>query len=62
MKAKILFTKYDVEIPATATNEDMVRIYHASEPDKSTVDQQYEIAEAEPAVQAWKMPMDNLLA
>jgi Uma2 family endonuclease len=38
----------------------VVRVYRASDPDKPTVYRPGEIAEAEPAVPGWKMPVDDL--
>jgi len=42
--------------------EDVVRVYRASDPDKPTVYHRGEVAEAEPAVPGWTMPVDDLFA
>jgi Uma2 family endonuclease len=39
---------------------DVVRVYRASRPDAPTVYRRGEIAEAEPAVPGWTMPVDDL--
>jgi len=39
---------------------DVVRVYRASDPDKTTVYHRGEIAEAEPAVPEWTMAVDDL--
>ncbi len=41
-------------------SEDVVRVYRASEPENPTVYRRGEIAEAEPAVPGWTMPVDDL--
>ena len=41
-------------------NEDVVRVYRASRPDTPAVYRRGEIAEAEPAVPGWTMPVDDL--
>jgi len=43
-------------------SEDVVRVYRASAPDNPMVDRRGEIAEAEPAVPGWTMPVDDLFA
>ncbi|HEY6546433.1 MAG TPA: Uma2 family endonuclease, partial [Vicinamibacteria bacterium] len=40
--------------------DDVVRVYRASDPDRPTVFRRGEIAEAEPAVPGWTMPVDSL--
>ena len=40
--------------------EDVVRVYRSSDPHKATVYPRGEIAEAEPAVPGWTMPVDDL--
>jgi Uma2 family endonuclease len=42
--------------------EDVVRVYRASNPDKPTVYRRGEVAEAEPALPGWRMPIDDLFA
>jgi Uma2 family endonuclease len=41
-------------------NDDVVRVYHASDPDHPKVYRRGEVAEAEPAVPGWTMPVDDL--
>jgi Uma2 family endonuclease len=41
-------------------SEDVVRVYRASDPDASATYRRGEIAEAEPAVPGWEMPVDEL--
>lgn len=40
--------------------DDVVKVYRAAEPDIPTVYRRGEIAEAEPAVKGWTMPVDEL--
>ena len=40
--------------------EDVVRVYRASDPEHPTIYHRGEIAEAEPAVPGWSMPVDDL--
>ncbi len=39
---------------------DVLKVYRASDPENPTVYRRGEIAEAEPAVPGWRMPVDNL--
>lgn len=48
---------WDVDIQ----NNDRVRVYRSSQPDTPTIYHPGEIAEAEPAVPDWSMPVDDLL-
>jgi Uma2 family endonuclease len=41
-------------------SDDVVRVYRASEPEKPTIYRRGDIAEAEPAVPEWSMPVDDL--
>ncbi|MCY7375391.1 MAG: Uma2 family endonuclease [Pyrinomonadaceae bacterium] len=41
-------------------SEDVIRVYRAENPDQPTIYQRGEIAEAEPAVPDWQMPVDDL--
>jgi Uma2 family endonuclease len=41
-------------------SEDVVRVYRASDPESATIYRRSEIAEAEPAVPEWTMPVDDL--
>jgi len=41
-------------------SEDVVKVYRASDPDHPTLYRRGEIAEAEPAVPGWRMPIDDL--
>jgi Uma2 family endonuclease len=41
-------------------SEDVVRVYRSSEPDEPTIYRRGDIAEAEPAVPGWSMPVDDL--
>ncbi|MCI0489166.1 MAG: Uma2 family endonuclease [Nitrososphaera sp.] len=41
-------------------NEDVIKVYRASEPDKPTIYRRGQEAEAEPAVPGWKMPVDDM--
>jgi len=41
-------------------SDDVVRVYRASEPERPTIYKRGEIAEAEPAVPGWTMPVDDL--
>jgi Uma2 family endonuclease len=43
-------------------SEDAVKVYRATDPDNSTIYRRGELAEAEPAVPAWTMPVDDLFA
>jgi len=43
-------------------SEDVVRVYRANDPDNPAVYRRGEMAEAEPAVPGWKMPVDDLFA
>jgi Uma2 family endonuclease len=49
---------WDVDLLA----EDVVRVYRADQPDVPTVYCRGEMAEAEPAVPGWRMPVDELFA
>lgn len=42
--------------------DDVVRVYRATAPDEPTVYRRGDMAEAEPAVPGWKMPVDKLFA
>jgi Uma2 family endonuclease len=39
---------------------DVIKVYRASEPDKPKIYRRGELAEAEPAVPGWRMPVDEL--
>jgi Uma2 family endonuclease len=39
-----------------------IRVYRADDPDRPTVYRRGEVAEAEPALPGWKMPVDDLFA
>ena len=41
-------------------SEDVVKVYRASDPDNPTIYRRGDIAEAEPAVPGWRMPVDEL--
>jgi Uma2 family endonuclease len=41
-------------------SEDMIKVYRASDPHNPTIYRRGEIAEAEPAVLGWTMPVDDL--
>lgn len=41
-------------------SEDVVKVYRVSEPDTPTVYRRGEVAEAEPAVPGWRLPVDDL--
>jgi len=41
-------------------SEDVVRVYHADDPDSPIVHRRGETADAEPAVSGWSMPVDSL--
>ena len=41
-------------------SDDVVRVYRASSPESATIYRRGEIAEAEPAVPSWTMPVDDL--
>ncbi len=43
-------------------SDEAVRVYRASDPDNPTVYRRGDIAEAEPAVPGWRMPVDDLFA
>ena len=49
---------WDVDVQS----DDVVRVYRASAPDIPTVYRRGEVAEAEPAVPRWTMPVDDLFA
>ncbi|MBI4530577.1 MAG: Uma2 family endonuclease [Candidatus Latescibacteria bacterium] len=40
-------------------SENVIKVYRASDPDNPTVYRRGEVAEAEPAVPGWTMPVDN---
>jgi Uma2 family endonuclease len=40
--------------------EDTIKVYRASAPDNPTIYRRGEIAEAEPAIPGWTMPVDDL--
>jgi hypothetical protein len=39
---------------------DQLKVYRANEPDNPTIYRRGEIAEAEPAVPGWRMPVDDV--
>jgi Uma2 family endonuclease len=41
-------------------NKDVVRVYRASDPEQPTIYRRGDVAEAEPAVPGWTMPVDDL--
>ena len=41
-------------------SEAVVRVYRASDPDNPTIYRRGDLAEAEPAVPGWQMPIDDL--
>ena len=41
-------------------SEDTIKVYRASDPNNPTIYRRGEIAEAEPAVPGWAMPVDDL--
>jgi Uma2 family endonuclease len=41
-------------------SEDVVRVFRASDPQNPKIYRRGELAEAEPAVPGWKMPVDDL--
>jgi Uma2 family endonuclease len=43
-------------------SDDVVRVYRATDPDQPTIYRRGELAEAEPAVPDWRMPVDDLFA
>jgi Uma2 family endonuclease len=47
---------WDVDV----LREEVIRVYRASDPEHPTVYRQGEVAEAEPAVPGWSMPVDDL--
>ncbi len=49
---------WDVDLLA----EDVVRVYRAEAPDTPTPYRRGEVADAEPAVPGWSMPVDDLFA
>jgi Uma2 family endonuclease len=40
--------------------DDVIKVYRASDPDHPTIYRRGDIAEAEPAVPGWRMPVDDL--
>ena len=48
---------WDVDV----LRESAVRVYRAAEPERATVYRSGELAEAEPALPGWTMPVDDLL-
>ena len=40
--------------------DDVVKVYRHSDPDNPTIYRRGDVAEAEPAVPGWKMPVDDL--
>ena len=47
---------------ADLLSEDVVRVYRATDPENPTVYRRGEVAEAEPALPGWRMPVDDLFA
>jgi Uma2 family endonuclease len=47
---------WDVDLQSAET----VRVYRANQPDQPTIYRRSEMAEAEPAVPVWTMPVDDL--
>src|SRR4030095_6875535 len=45
---------------ADLLSPDVIKIYRSSDPDNPTIYRRGEIAEAEPAVPGWRMPVDDL--
>ena len=43
-------------------SEDVVRVYRATDPENPTIYRRGEVAEAEPALPGWRMPVDDLFA
>ena len=41
-------------------SEEVVKVYRASDPEKPTIYRRGDIAEADPAVPGWTMPVDDL--
>jgi Uma2 family endonuclease len=50
---------WDVDV---LVGEEAVRVYRADDPEHPTIYRRGEIAEAEPAVPGWRMPVDELFA
>jgi Uma2 family endonuclease len=49
---------WDVDV----LKDEIVRVYRAQDPDNPTVYRRGEVAEAEPALPGWTMPVDDLFA
>ena len=47
---------WDVDVQS----QDVVKVYRASDPDNPTIYRRGDIAEAEPAVPGWRMPVNEL--
>jgi len=47
---------WDVDV----LREELIRVYHATDPEAPTIYRRGEIAEAEPAVPGWRFPVDEL--
>jgi Uma2 family endonuclease len=47
---------WDVDLQS----QDVIKVYRASHPDHPTIYRRGDIAEAEPAVPGWRMPVDDL--
>jgi hypothetical protein len=43
-------------------SSDVVKVYRVTEPDTPAIYRRGEVAEAEPAVPGWRMPVDELFA
>jgi len=43
-------------------SDEVMKVYRANDPDHPTIYRRGEIAEAEPAVPGWRMPVDDLFA
>ena len=41
-------------------SEDVIKVYRANDPDHPTIYRRGELAEAEPAVPGWRMPVNDL--
>jgi Uma2 family endonuclease len=48
---------WDVDL----VSDDVVRVYRAGNPDQPAIYRRGDVAEAEPAVPGWSMPVDDLL-
>ena len=58
ISASVTLVVLDVDL----LSPEVVRVHHANDPDHPTIYRRGDIAEAEPAVPGWRMPVGDLFA